>query len=221
MPRKTDTTQYRYGFTIVELLIVVVVIAILAAITVVAFTGIRKQATEAAAKTELNSLVKEFEIEKMTAGSSPANSQKIFRDSSLVSTEYSYGNTKYYCFVTRAKNSADTAFHITTKDGDASIKSGECPQPSFRTTYRCVTGRVASVATYQNDTSQNIRTNSYHSATSDSAEPQQSIAPGATASFVYSLRVASVPRGVITFYIYDTSGNLLETYYQASPAVNC
>lgn len=42
------------GFTIVELLIVVVVIAILAAITLVAFNGISNQAREATLKSDLS-----------------------------------------------------------------------------------------------------------------------------------------------------------------------
>jgi len=42
------------GFTIVELLIVVIVIAILAAITIVAYNGIRDRASDSAAKTELS-----------------------------------------------------------------------------------------------------------------------------------------------------------------------
>jgi prepilin-type N-terminal cleavage/methylation domain-containing protein len=46
--QKTD------GFTIVELLIVVVVIAILAAITIVSYNGIQARANDAAAKTELS-----------------------------------------------------------------------------------------------------------------------------------------------------------------------
>lgn len=45
------TTQKRAGFTIVELLIVVVVIAILAAITIVAFNGIQERAKDSALKT--------------------------------------------------------------------------------------------------------------------------------------------------------------------------
>lgn len=39
---KNSFTEKQYGFTIVELLIVVVVIAILAAITIVAYTGIQE-----------------------------------------------------------------------------------------------------------------------------------------------------------------------------------
>ena len=50
--------QKQKGFTIVELLIVVVVIAILAAITVVAYQGITEQAKVSQANTELRTLEK-------------------------------------------------------------------------------------------------------------------------------------------------------------------
>ena len=48
------------GFTIVELLIVIVVIAILAAITIVAYTGIQNQAMESSVKSELTQNVKKI-----------------------------------------------------------------------------------------------------------------------------------------------------------------
>ncbi len=50
----------KQGFTIVELLIVVVVIAILAAITIVSYNGIQKQATDTAVKAELENLAKQY-----------------------------------------------------------------------------------------------------------------------------------------------------------------
>ncbi len=50
------------GFTIVELLIVVVVIAILAAITIVSYNGITKQANASAAKSTAASLQKKVEL---------------------------------------------------------------------------------------------------------------------------------------------------------------
>lgn len=49
------------GFTIVELLIVVVVIAILAAITIVTYTGITQQANASSAKGNASNLVKKIE----------------------------------------------------------------------------------------------------------------------------------------------------------------
>ncbi|RYZ77756.1 MAG: prepilin-type N-terminal cleavage/methylation domain-containing protein [Proteobacteria bacterium] len=50
------------GFTIVELLIVIVVIGILAAITIVSFNGIQKRAANTARETELRSWQKTFEV---------------------------------------------------------------------------------------------------------------------------------------------------------------
>lgn len=53
-----QTKNKKHGFTIVELLIVVVVIGILAAIVTVAYTGITQRANASAAKSNANSVVK-------------------------------------------------------------------------------------------------------------------------------------------------------------------
>ncbi|HBO64388.1 TPA: pilus assembly protein PilE, partial [Candidatus Saccharibacteria bacterium] len=55
------------GFTIVELLIVIVVIAILAAITVVAYTGIQGRANDVAVQSDLRAFAnKVLQIEAET-----------------------------------------------------------------------------------------------------------------------------------------------------------
>lgn len=59
------------GFTIVELLIVVVVIAILAAIATVSYTGVSTRATEAIVRADLNTLAKQVEAYKVTEGQYP------------------------------------------------------------------------------------------------------------------------------------------------------
>lgn len=59
------------GFTIVELLIVVVVIAILAAIAIVSYTGISARATDAIVRADLNTLAKQVEAYKVTEGQYP------------------------------------------------------------------------------------------------------------------------------------------------------
>lgn len=54
--------EQQKGFTIVELLIVVVVIAILAAITIVAYNGIQNRASDSVVQSDLDTLAKKVKI---------------------------------------------------------------------------------------------------------------------------------------------------------------
>ena len=58
----------RKGFTIVELLIVIVVIAILAAITVVAYTGVQDRAQQSKIDSDIGQLVKAIEGARSATG---------------------------------------------------------------------------------------------------------------------------------------------------------
>ena len=60
------------GFTIVELLIVIVVIGILAAITIVAFNGIQGRARDSQRVQDMNSIIKALEVYKIQNGNYPA-----------------------------------------------------------------------------------------------------------------------------------------------------
>lgn len=72
---KLDTMQWekQKGFTIVELLIVVVVIAILAAITIVSYNGIQARATEASIQSDLRNAMNKFQAYKAINNIFPAN----------------------------------------------------------------------------------------------------------------------------------------------------
>jgi len=59
------------GFTIVELLIVIVVIAILAAISIVAYNGIQQRGRDSVRTSGIRSLQKVIEIYKIDTGSYP------------------------------------------------------------------------------------------------------------------------------------------------------
>lgn len=60
------------GFTIVELLIVIVIIGILAAITIVAYNGIQGRARDTQRAQDMQTIVKALEIYKATNGAYPA-----------------------------------------------------------------------------------------------------------------------------------------------------
>ena len=62
----------KQGFTIVELLIVIVVIGILASITIVAFNGIQNRARNAETQSAMNGLAKKIEIYNAQQGSYPS-----------------------------------------------------------------------------------------------------------------------------------------------------
>ena len=61
------------AFTIVELLIVIVVIAILATITIVTYRGIQSRAHDAAIRSDFRAVVQLFEIYRNETGSYPHN----------------------------------------------------------------------------------------------------------------------------------------------------
>lgn len=67
-----STMVRRTGFTIVELLIVIVVIAILASISVVAYNGIQSRANDVAVQADLGTFAKQMEMQKADLGAYPA-----------------------------------------------------------------------------------------------------------------------------------------------------
>lgn len=72
------------GFTIVELLIVVVVIAILAAITIVSYTGIQSKANDSAVQTDFSAIAKKLELYYTDNGKYPVVTSTAQPDNSTL-----------------------------------------------------------------------------------------------------------------------------------------
>lgn len=68
------------GFTIVELLIVVIIIAILASVTVVAFNGVQARARDAQRDTAVSAIRKGLELYKIDTGGYPTPCANVNQD---------------------------------------------------------------------------------------------------------------------------------------------
>lgn len=121
----SQKSKHKQGFTIVELLIVVVVIAILAAITIMAYNGITAQAKDATLKADLASGAKQLHITKIEDGNFPSSNPDL-SSSDGVTLTYSGGGSE---FCLQATNGMSTFY--TTHGG--AVQEGECPPPYIQT----------------------------------------------------------------------------------------
>lgn len=121
----------RIGFTIVELLIVIVVIAILAAITLIAYNGIRERSSNSSVQASVTSLAKKIEASRFavdnTSESYPATITN-FSEATGGSTTFDYQTiaaSNYYCLTGTQSN---TSYYISSIDSTA--RRGVCPPTS-------------------------------------------------------------------------------------------
>lgn len=109
------------GFTIVELLVVIVVIGILAALTIVSYTGIAQKASAAALKADLSSASTKLELYKVVNSTYPptktdAENAGILPINSGTDFQYTVSGGVYSMSVS-SSSSGTTAYHITSSVG--------------------------------------------------------------------------------------------------------
>lgn len=106
------------GFTIVELLIVIIVIAILAAITVVGYGAIQRNARISAVKTDLKNNVTQLEVtlgneSNYPVSSSQANNGQGLKTSAGNTIQYAYiASENFYCMTITSDDASIPAFRI-------------------------------------------------------------------------------------------------------------
>ncbi len=130
--------RQKSGFTIVELLIVIVVIAILAAITVVAYNGIQERANNATVVSDLAALKKKIEIYKIDNGDLyPSGSSSGLASLDFKMTKGAYAaspttaNNFWYCrtasrtqYSVIALGKSGAIYYITEADGPTEYSGG-------------------------------------------------------------------------------------------------
>lgn len=116
----TRWKRSRPGFTIVELLVVVVVVAILAAITIVAYNGVQRSARESAIKADLRQAKAYVETQKIDTSSFPSVATSFPKSEDTVYQYRSY--TSGYCLTGYQSNTGP--FHVSGVS--SRIENGPC-----------------------------------------------------------------------------------------------
>lgn len=144
--------QSERGFTIVELLIVVVVIAILAAITIVSYNGITRSANASSAKSTAATTAKKIEAYQAEVGAYPATANLLTADTSK----------SYYITAGAASNSiilagttspfAFSASGLTSNDGKGTVVVRKCMAgtPANQAAITAPTGMEIRIWDYEN-----------------------------------------------------------------------
>jgi prepilin-type N-terminal cleavage/methylation domain-containing protein len=138
--RKTSafTIVTSSGFTIVELLVVIVVIGILAAITIVSYTGISSKAVNSSLQSDLSGAKKRLAIFYTDNGAYPAtNNCGIAESTTNICLKTSGSNSFTY---TPINTTSPLAFHLTSANGSTTYTATDTAGPY--TPITCLTGYI-------------------------------------------------------------------------------
>ena len=140
-------TSKKRGFTIVELVIVIAVIAILAAVLIPTFTNVVQSAKNSAVQMDLRNAYSQYVVEVTDAEKSPVGNDKLLFKYSVNGSDvyYKYSNGKYIV-VTAGENSkytVDTTGYALYPD------TNPTDETTYWTKYTFTDGNSGQVAIYE------------------------------------------------------------------------
>lgn len=140
------------GFTIVELLIVIVVIAILAAISVVAYTGIQNRANDTVVQSDVSNTAKKIQVIYAGTGAYPVGGYTVASSGGATTGHVSYAPTPLFDVkVSRA------GYHEGTGSGSANYMYCTGPGLVSGTPEIVVSGQSKSLKIFQYSTSKGLQ----------------------------------------------------------------
>src|SRR5680860_864965 len=119
------------GFTIVELLVVIVVIGILAAITIVSYSGISQKATVVSLISDLDNASKQLKLFQVENSNYPTTIRCDIADSNVNKCLKSSSGNSFSYLVSNASNAQTQTFLLTATNGTNvySITNDSTPKP--------------------------------------------------------------------------------------------
>jgi prepilin-type N-terminal cleavage/methylation domain-containing protein len=123
--KNLKTMKSEQGFTIVELLIVIIVIGILAAIIIVAYNGVTSSARDSSAHAAGVTMQKKIEAYNAAVGNYPS-----------AATTTNDLNTQTASALTGSGLTMDTTANITAANGTTKVRVEICTAPAGATGYR-------------------------------------------------------------------------------------
>lgn len=121
------------GFTIVELLIVIVVIAILAAITVVAYTGVQSRAVESGVQSDVRNAVNKVQAYRAINGFYPAPTDEGLGGAGIAITKSLYDTSSGNFLYCGSESTSRAAFAARGTNGVAYVMGTELPFQVYTT----------------------------------------------------------------------------------------
>lgn len=111
--------KHKLGFTVVELLVVIIAIAILAAVSIVAYSGVQNRANDSAVQSDLRNLARAVEVYRVQEEALPPNGSAVLAvtGAKLTKNAYGEGHNRSNLLYCRRLTDGKFAFFAQSKSG--------------------------------------------------------------------------------------------------------